>query len=177
VFWNESEQCLYDVVDEESDGSIRPNQIFAISLHHPLITGEKAKSILNVVERELLTPFGLRTLSHKDPRYRGRFEGDMVGRDSAYHQGTVWPWLLGPFISAYTKTYGSDEAVRAKIAAWLEPLRNHLHEGCLGQIGEVFDGDAPHRPGGCFAQAWSVAEILRALCADVEGIGLGKKRI
>jgi glycogen debranching enzyme len=119
---------------------------------------------LEIVERELLTPYGLRTLSPRDPNYRGRFEGDMRSRDSAYHQGTVWPWLLGPFISAYIKVNGRDEAVRAQVAAWLEPLRHYLMEAGLGQIAEVFDGDPPHRPGGCFAQAWSVAEILRALC-------------
>jgi glycogen debranching enzyme len=175
VFWNEKEQCLFDVVNGVADASIRPNQIFAISLRHPLVTGEQAKSVLDVVERELLTPYGLRTLSPKDPEYRGRFEGDMASRDSAYHQGTVWPWLLGPFISAYVKTFGRTEETLLKVSTWLTPLRTHMREAGIGQISEVFDGDAPHNPGGCFAQAWSVAEILRALCEDVYAIAPAKK--
>jgi predicted glycogen debranching enzyme len=165
TFWNEATQCLHDVIDKDAcDASIRPNQIFALSLNYSMLTTDRARSVLEIVERELLTPYGLRTLSPRDPNYRGRFEGDMRSRDSAYHQGTVWPWLLGPFIAAYIKVHGRDEAVRAQVAAWLEPLRRHLTEAGLGQISEVFDGDPPHRPGGCFAQAWSVAEILRALC-------------
>jgi predicted glycogen debranching enzyme len=166
TFWNEHDDCLYDVVDGDMrDASLRPNQIFAVSLHHSMIDVCRAGSILEMVERELLTPYGLRTLSPGDPNYRGRFEGDMCSRDSAYHQGTVWPWLLGPFISAYTNLHGADQAVRQRIAKWLELLQRHLTEAGLGQISEVFDGDPPHRPGGCFAQAWSLAEILRVSCA------------
>jgi predicted glycogen debranching enzyme len=168
IFWNEEQQCLYDVLDGDArDASIRPNQIFAISLPHSMVPTDRARSILGLVERELLTPYGLRTLSPRDPRYRGRYDGDMRSRDSAYHQGTVWPWLLGPFISAYVKVHGRDRAVREKVASWLDPLRSHLMEAGIGQISEVFDGDPPHRPGGCFAQAWSVAEVMRALCEDV----------
>jgi glycogen debranching enzyme len=158
------------VVNGVPDGSIRPNQVFAISLHHPLVTGERAKQILDVVEHELLTPYGLRTLSPRDARYCGKYEGDMRQRDAAYHQGTVWPWLLGPFVSAYVKVHGRSKAVQHKLLSWLEPLQQHLHEAGIGQISEVFDGDAPHRPGGCFAQAWSVAEILRTLCEDVHAV-------
>jgi predicted glycogen debranching enzyme len=170
IFWNEHAACLYDVVNENAaDASIRPNQVFAVSLHHPLVTGDRAKSVLNMIQRELLTPYGLRTLSPQDPKYRGRFEGDMGSRDSAYHQGTVWPWLLGPFISAYVTTYGRTDDVLAKLADWLEPLRKYMFDLGVGQLPEVFDGDAPHRPGGCFAQTWSVAEILRALCEDLYG--------
>jgi predicted glycogen debranching enzyme len=165
AFWNEQEQCLFDVVDGDAcDASIRPNQIFAISLHHSMLKEERARSVVGIVERELLTPYGLRTLSPRDPAYRGRFDGDMRSRDSAYHQGTVWPWLWGPFISAYVTVHGRTPATRAKILAWLEPLHRHLTEAGLGQISEVFDGDPPQRPGGCFAQAWSVGEILRVLC-------------
>jgi predicted glycogen debranching enzyme len=171
VFWNEAEGCLYDVVNGGApDASIRPNQIFAVSLHHPLVTGERATSIVNVVERELLTGYGLRTLSPRDPKYRGQYYGDMRSRDSAYHQGTVWPWLLGPFFAAYVKVNGRTEAVQKQLLAWLEPLKEHLCEAGLGQISEVFDGDPPHRPGGCFAQAWSVAEILRTFCEDVYSV-------
>jgi len=168
AFWNAQEQCLFDVVDGDArDPSIRPNQIFAVSLHHSMLHEERARSVLGVVERELLTPYGLRTLSPRDPAYRGRFDGDMRSRDSAYHQGTVWPWLLGPFVSAYTNIRGRTPAVSAKILGWLEPLYRHLTDAGLGQISEVFDGDPPHRPGGCFAQAWSVGEILRVLCQEL----------
>ena len=170
VFWNEKEQCLYDVVNGVPDGSVRPNQIFAISLHHPLITGERADKVLKVVERDLFTSYGLRTLSPRDPKYRGKYEGDMHARDGAYHQGTVWPWLMGPFITAYMKVNGRGKAVKLRVLSWLEPLELHLREAGMGQVAEVFDGDAPHRPGGCFAQAWSVAELLRTLCEDVHSI-------
>jgi glycogen debranching enzyme len=157
------------------DASIRPNQILAISLHHSMVSKGRATAILRVVERELLTPYGLRTLSPRDPKYRGRYEGDMRGRDSAYHQGTVWPWLLGPFISAYAQVHGRDGSVSVKVASWLDVLRGHMSEAGLGQLSEVFDGDAPHAPGGCFAQAWSVAETLRALCVDVYGVTTKKQ--
>jgi predicted glycogen debranching enzyme len=164
IFWNEAEGCLFDVVDGNAcDAAIRPNQIFAVSLHHPLLTGDRARAVLDVVERELLTPYGLRTLSPRDRDYRGRFEGDMRSRDSAYHQGTVWPWLLGHFVSGYLRVHGRDAATRAKVSAWLEPLRIYVMDVGVGQIAEVFDGDDPHGPGGCFAQAWSVAELLRVL--------------
>lgn len=168
LFWNDAERCLFDVVDGDArDPAIRPNQIFAISLHHPLVTGERAGAVLDVVERELLTPYGLRTLSPRDRNYRGRFEGDMRSRDSAYHQGTVWPWLLGHFISGYLRVHGRNAVTRAKVAEWVEALRRYAMDLGVGQIGEVFDGDVPQRPGGCFAQAWSVAELLRVLSEDL----------
>ena len=160
IFWNEADGCLYDVVrDSGRDGSIRPNQIFAVSLPHSMLPNDKAFRVLEVVERELLTPYGLRTLSPRGPNYRGRYGGDPYARDSAYHQGTVWPWLLGPFLTAYVKLHGGEARERA--GKFLEPLRAHLWQAGLGQISEVFDGDPPHHPGGCIAQAWSVAEILR----------------
>jgi len=170
VFWNDSDGCLYDVVsDGGPDRSIRPNQIFAVSLPQTLITGDRAMRVLEVVEWELLTPYGLRTLSPKDPNYRGRYGGDPHSRDSAYHQGTVWPWLLGPFLTAYVKMHGSSIEARNRADRFLEPLRAHLWQAGLGQISEVFDGDPPHRPGGCIAQAWSVAEILRTHIEDAKG--------
>jgi predicted glycogen debranching enzyme len=170
VFWNESAGCLHDVITPGgADSSIRPNQIFAVSLPFPLLSNDQALRVIEVVEWELLTPFGLRTLSPRDPNYRGRYEGDPVSRDGAYHQGTVWPWLLGPFLSAYVKVHGGTEEARRRADHFLDPLRDHLLHAGLGQISEVFDGDAPHRPGGCFAQAWSVAEILRTYTEDAKG--------
>ena len=166
LFWNEDAGCLYDVVNGDMrDGAIRPNQVLAISLRNSMVSKEKAESILRVVERELLTPRGLRTLSPKDPNYVARYEGDPRSRDGAYHQGTVWPWLMGPYITACVKTFG--ESGRQAAADWLEQFGEHLREACLGQVSEIFDGDAPHAPRGCAAQAWSVAELLRAAVEDV----------
>jgi len=168
LFWNEQGACLYDVVNgNHPDASIRPNQIIAISLPHTMLSKKRAKSILAVVERELLTPRGLRTLSPSDPNYIGRYEGGPATRDAAYHQGTVWPWLIGPYITAYGKTFGR-KAGRRFATAWLEKFQPHLYEACLGQVSEIFDGDAPHTPRGCVAQAWSAAELLRAIVEDIE---------
>jgi predicted glycogen debranching enzyme len=167
-FWNEQAGCLYDVINGEiRDASIRPNQIIAISLTNTMVATERAKSILSVIERELLTPRGLRTLSPSDPNYIGRYEGAPGTRDGAYHQGTVWPWLMGPYITASVRTLGR-KAGRTLAATWLENFQQHLHEACLGQVSEIFDGDAPHAPRGCVAQAWSVAELLRAIVEDIE---------
>jgi predicted glycogen debranching enzyme len=163
-FWNGTEGCLYDVVDgEERDGAIRPNQIFAVSLQHSMLDGDRARQVVEVVDRELRTPLGLRSLSPRDSRYRPVYEGDVPSRDSAYHQGTVWPWLMGPFISAWVKVTGRRE----EAAGWLEAFREHLGEACLGHISEIADGAAPHAPRGCVAQAWSTGELLRAIVSDV----------
>ena len=168
LFWNEQAGCLYDVINGESrDASIRPNQVIAISLTNTMIPQDRAASVLRVIERELLTLRGLRTLSPSDSNYIGRYEGGPVSRDGAYHQGTVWPWLIGPYITAYAKTFGKN-AGRSFATTWLESFEQHLHEAGLGQISEVFDGDAPHAPRGCIAQAWSVAELLRAIVEDIE---------
>ena len=170
VFWNEQDGCLYDVVsDNGPDRSIRPNQIFAVSLPHPVLDQHLALRVVEVVERELLTPYGLRTLSPRDSNYRGRFGGDPRSRDSAYHQGTVWPWLLGPFLTAYVKVRGESQEARQRADRFLDALRAHLWQAGLGQISEVFQGDPPHQPGGCIAQAWSVAEILRTYVEDALG--------
>ena len=170
AFWNDHDGCLYDVVtDSGPDRSLRPNQIFAVSLPHALLAGDKALRVVDVIEWELLTPYGLRTLSPRDPNYKGRYSGDQFGRDSAYHQGTVWPWLLGPFLTAYVKVHGSDQQVRHRADQFLNSLRGHLWQAGLSQISEVFDGDPPHQPGGCIAQAWSVAEVLRTYIEDVKG--------
>jgi predicted glycogen debranching enzyme len=168
TFWNEDARCLYDVVNSgPPDGSIRPNQIFAVSLHHSMLSEERARAVVEKVEKELLTPVGLRTLNRSDGRYRATYEGNQYSRDSAYHQGTVWPWLLGPFVSAYVRVNGGTAQARARAHDFLRGIEEHLSEAGLGQISEIFDGDVPHHPRGCFAQAWSVAEVLRALCEDV----------
>ncbi|HEY6120601.1 MAG TPA: amylo-alpha-1,6-glucosidase, partial [Pyrinomonadaceae bacterium] len=166
-FWNEAAGCLYDVVNGElRDASIRPNQIIALSLDHSMVSDDRAKSVMRVAERHLLTSRGLRTLSPTDSRYRPHYEGDPLSRDGAYHQGTVWPWLMGPYIKAYCKAFGAP-AGREFGEGWLNNFRHHLEEACLGQVSEIFDGDEPHQPRGCVAQAWSVAELLRAAVEDV----------
>lgn len=164
-FWNAAAGCLYDVVldDGSCDASMRPNQIFAVSLPHSMLAGEMARSVVDAVRRELLTPMGLRSLSPSDPRYRGSYSGGVWERDSAYHQGTVWPWLMGPFLTAFVKTGGD----RGQAEAWLRGFGAHLETAGLGHVSEIADGDAPHTPRGCVAQAWSVAELLRAACEDV----------
>ncbi|MEA2327969.1 MAG: hypothetical protein QOE68_2928 [Thermoanaerobaculia bacterium] len=160
AFWNRHLQCCFDVVNP-NDPSIRPNQLFAISLPFPLFDDARAEEILGVCEAQLLTPVGLRTLSPNDPRYRGRLVGDQHSRDAAYHQGTVWPWLLGPYIDALLRYRGDAGAASAR--ALLDNLSTHLGEAGLGTIGEVFDGETPHAPRGCIAQAWSVGEVLRVM--------------
>ena len=171
LFWNESEDCLYDVIDGEArDASIRPNQIFAISLTYPILSGGRARCVVERVERDLLTPRGLRSLAASDPQYRGRYEGNPSNRDSAYHQGTVWSWLLGPFITAYLRVHERSTDARETARAWLLQMQEDLGEACLGQISEIFDGDAPHEPKGAIAQAWSIAETLRAWLATSETI-------
>ncbi len=167
-FWNAERNCLFDVVNgEERDPSIRPNQIFAVSLPHPLLSDEQAYAIVEVVQRELLTPYGLRTLDRGNPQYRGVYGGGPHARDSAYHQGTVWPWLMGPFLTAYLKVKKHTPAALEQADSWLTAFQQHLREEGLGQISEVFGGDPPHQPGGCVAQAWSVAELLRAMTEEL----------
>jgi len=171
LFWNESTGCLYDVTNgAPPDPSIRPNQIFVVSLTHSMLSPERARKVVEKVQEHLLTPYGLRSLASTDPQYRGRYTGGPWERDGAYHQGTVWPWLMGPFITAYIKVNGSSDAARRQAGEWLTPLRYHLADGGLGHISEIFDGDEPQRPVGCVAQAWSVAEVLRAYVEDVKGI-------
>lgn len=162
TFWRNPFRGLYDVVDADRwDGSIRPNQIFAVSLPHSPLSVEQQRAVVEVVRRELLTPFGLRTLARDDPGYRGRFGGPPRQRDAAYHNGTVWAWLIGPFLEAYLRVNDRSQDAVGEARRRLEPLIAHLHDGCLGQISECFEGDEPHRPVGCPAQAWSVAEVLR----------------
>ncbi len=159
AFWNETEQCLYDVVNESAkDAAIRPNQIFAVSLPHTMLSPEKAQRIVEKVRDELLTPVGLRSLSPKDNKYTGIYLGSPLMRDGSYHQGTVWGWLIGPYVTAHQKVFGTDNAREL-----LKDFETHLTEAGLGTVSEIFDGDPPHKPRGCIAQAWSVAEMLRVL--------------
>jgi predicted glycogen debranching enzyme len=176
LFWNEKLGCLYDVVNGGSpDPSIRPNQIFAVSLPHSMLPRDRSRSVVEKVEEHLLTPFGLRTLAPSHPQYRGHYTGGPKERDGAYHQGTVWSWLLGPFITAYIKVNGGSEEARRRAQAWLSPLESHLAEAGLGHVSEIFEGDTPHRPCGCIAQAWSVAEILRVYFEEVRSLGPNRR--
>jgi predicted glycogen debranching enzyme len=161
-FWNEADGCLYDVVDGENgpvDSRCRPNQIFAISLEHPVLHPSKWEPVLKTVKDKLLTPVGLRSLAPGDPDYKPRYDGDLRSRDAAYHQGTVWAWLIGPFIDAWLKVYQGDIKTAR---GFLKRLETHLQSACVGSISEIFDAEEPFSPRGCCAQAWSVAEVLRA---------------
>jgi glycogen debranching enzyme len=170
TFWYPSKGYLYDVVgDGGPDASLRPNQILAVSLTEDLLPPHRARSVYWTVRRELLTPFGLRTLEPADPRYQGQCGGDERARLSGAHQGTVWPWLMGPFADAHFRVFGNSEDSRRTMRALLAPLRAHVREAGLGSISEMFDGDAPHTPRGCFAQAWSVAEVARIVYTHLLG--------
>ncbi len=161
LFWNDDEQCLFDVVENgHRDGSVRPNQIFSISLAYPVLNEDHWQAVVEKVQYELLTPVGLRSLSPNDPAYVPIYIGSPLERDSGYHQGTVWGWLIGPFIDAYRKVHTDDEAAVAKMISAFE---DHLSQAGLGQISEIFDGEFPHTPRGCPEQAWSVGELLRVM--------------
>lgn len=171
-FWYAEGGYLYDVVDGEQgdDSSLRPNQLFAVALDDRLLEEEQAWHVVLAVEVDLLTPVGLRTLRPNDPQYWPRYGGGVVERDGAYHQGTVWAYLLGAFVTAWIKTHEGRPGARKKARDLFEGIERHLGEAGLGQVSEIFDGDPPHRPRGCFAQAWSVAEPLRTLIEDVHGL-------
>ena len=175
TFWNPETSCLFDLVfhdeagNEVKDPAIRPNQIFAVSLPFTMLAPEKEKAIVERVEKDLLTPFGLRTLSKEHPLYKGQYRGDAVNRDTAYHNGTVWPWLLGAYVKAYIKVNKYSEKSLEEMKALLEGFDSLLENRGIGTISEVFDGDYPHSPGGTIAQAWSIAEILRAYVEDILG--------
>jgi predicted glycogen debranching enzyme len=161
-FWYAEGGYLYDVIDGPAgdDPALRPNQLLAVSLPYGLenlITQERARQVVDTCAAHLLTSYGLRSLSPTDPYYQGRYGGDRWQRDGAYHQGTVWAWLIGPFVEAHYKVYGDAGTARG----FLQPFAQHLGDHGLGSISEIFDGDPPHTPRGCIAQAWSVAEVLR----------------
>ncbi len=173
-FWYESERYLYDCIGESGDTAIRPNQIYAVSLRHSPLRFDQQRSVVDCVKRHLLTPYGLRSLSPQSPQYKGLYIGDQFQRDSAYHQGTVWAFLIEPFIDAYLKVNNYSAESAQTCQDFLNPLLAHLYEAGIGQISEIFDGDAPHHPRGCFAQAWSVAAAIRAqlaIRACLEGKG------
>jgi predicted glycogen debranching enzyme len=159
-FWYSDKEYLYDIIEGENgnDSALRPNQLFAISLKYPVLSKEKWQSVLNSVENNLLTPLGLRTLTPGHPDYKSTYDGDLRSRDAAYHQGTVWPWLLGPYIDVLLKVNPNEYE---KSQAILNGLEQHLKSNCLNTIGEIFDAIPPYTARGCFAQAWSVAEFLR----------------
>ena len=159
-FWNGARGACYDVLDgpQGDDGALRPNQIFAVSLAHSPLPDWQQKAVVDVCARRLVTSYGLRTLAPDEEGYSGRYEGDQKQRDGGYHQGTVWAWLMGPFVSAHLRVYGDRRAARA----YLAPLLRHLVDHGVGSVSELFDGDAPFFPRGCPAQAWSVAELIRA---------------
>ena len=163
AFWNPKADCLYDCITHGvPDASIRPNQILTVSLPHSPLSPQRQAAVVKVVREHLLTPMGLRTLSPFDPRYRRAYGGSWESRDRSYHQGTVWAWLMGPFIEAHLKVEDFKPFAVAQARQWLAAFDEHLRQACLGQVSEIFDGDSPHDPRGCVAQAWSVCELLRA---------------
>ncbi len=169
-FWNSEKSCLYDVLTAQGpDPSLRPNQTIAMALDFNVFDDSRGGKIMDVVERELLTPYGLRTLARSDPKYLGVYRGNRPSRDAAYHNGAVWPWLVGPFTRAHLRVRGNTKLTRDyAMKNFLLPLfSTHLQEAGLGSVSEVFDGDAPHIPGGCIAQAWSVAELLRTYVEEI----------
>jgi predicted glycogen debranching enzyme len=166
-FWYGGGGYLYDVIDgpQGDDPACRPNQVLAISLRHPILNQNRWEPVIAVVRERLLTPVGLRSLAPDDPHYQPRYDGDLRARDAAYHQGTVWPWLIGPFIEAWLRIHPED---RTGARGFLEGLVPHLGEACLGSISEIFDAEPPFTPRGCVAQAWSVAEMLRCWVKTAE---------
>jgi predicted glycogen debranching enzyme len=161
-FWNPEAGCLYDVLDVDGsslcDARVRPNQILAVSLPYCTLPEAQMRAIVDTCAGQLLTSYGLRSLSPKDPGYQAHYTGDAYQRDAAYHMGTVWSWLLGPFARAHYRVYGDARLAQS----YLDPIAQHVNSDCIGTVSEIFDGDAPHTARGCFAQAWSVAEILRS---------------
>lgn len=167
-FWNEKDGCLYDVVDGlEGDATLRPNQIYAVSLPHRMLDADKEKKIVDKVYEKLYAKTGLRSLSPDDKEYHPTYEGCLDKRDHAYHQGTSWGFLLGGFLTAYVHVYGTSKEVITQVDAMLDATREQFYHGCIGSIAEIFDGDEPHTSRGCYAQAWSVGEILRAYTEDI----------
>jgi glycogen debranching enzyme len=164
-FWNEESGCLFDVVAASGvDASIRPNQIIAVALDFTMLNNDRSEKIVAVVQRELVTPYGLRTLASSDSRYSSMYVGDRRSRDYAYHNGTVWAWLLGPYVTACRKAQSSsDYELRNRLVSL---FTQQITQAGLGTVSEIFDGDLPHTPRGCIAQAWSVAEPLRAYVED-----------
>jgi predicted glycogen debranching enzyme len=173
-FWNEGSLALFDVIDGEGgdDAAIRPNQIFAVSLPHAVLDRERWKAVVDIVRDRLLTPYGLRSLAPGHPAYQPQYFGDLRARDLAYHQGTVWPWLIGPFVDAWRRVYPDRLEELQPIA---QSLGKHLAHSCIGSISEIFDAESPYTPRGCCAQAWSVAEMLRLMTIIGDTVGADRK--
>jgi predicted glycogen debranching enzyme len=159
-FWCAKRAWLYDVIDGPAadDPALRPNQIIAVSLAHPVLAEEHWPAVVDIVRRRLLTPFGLRSLAPGEPDYKPKYDGDLRARDAAYHQGTVWTWLLGPFVDAWLRAHPEKHDSARN---FLQAFPEHLGEACIGSVSEIFDAKSPFAPRGCIAQAWSVAEVLR----------------
>jgi predicted glycogen debranching enzyme len=172
-FWNPKFNCLFDVLEPTGglDASMRPNQVFAVSLDFTMLSQEKNRKIVNVLNQELVTPYGLRTLSFDDPKFVGKCVGDRRSRDTAYHNGTIWPWLLGPYITAYLKVNEyTPQAKKYALENLVVPLLSaSIHKGGLGTVNEIYDCDPPNDPHGCISQAWSIGEPLRAYIENVLG--------
>jgi len=173
-FWNQKLGCLFDVLEPTGglDASMRPNQVFAVSLEFTMLGQEKSRKVVDALNRELVTPYGLRTLSLDDPKFIGKCIGDRRSRDKAYHNGTIWPWLLGPYITAYLKVNEySQQAKKYALENLVVPLLSiGIHQGGLGTVNEIYDCDPPNDPHGCISQAWSIGEPLRAYLEDVLGV-------
>ncbi|MCL2639880.1 MAG: hypothetical protein FWD53_03450, partial [Phycisphaerales bacterium] len=172
TYFNHKTNCLSDVISDDGNGggadlSIRPNQLMAISLPFSPLSKKTQASVVSVCQNQLLTPMGMRTLAPRSAGYHGRCEGDQRTRDAAYHQGTAWPWLIGPFVTAYVKVHNGTPKARAEAKSFIDPFREHLKTTGLGSISEIADGDSPFSPRGCPAQAWSVGEVLRVYWEDV----------
>jgi predicted glycogen debranching enzyme len=168
AFWNAERGCLYDVVRPDgADARLRPNQLLAVSLAHSPLAPARRRAVVDAVEAALLTPAGLRTLAPGDDGYRPWYRGGPLERDGAYHQGAVWPWLLGPFVRARLRAHGRTREDLARCRALLDGLARHLEDACLGQVSELFEAEPPFRPVGAPAQAWSVAQLLELLLVDL----------
>jgi glycogen debranching enzyme len=170
-FWSAEHGYLYDVIgpDGVGDPTLRPNQLFAFSLPNRAFRQQFGEAVLRIVQERLLTPFGPRSLAPGSPGYDGQYPGDPPHRDSVYHQGAVWPWLLGAYADALVNVRGDTPATRTELRERIQPLLRHLaQDACLGSISEIFDGDAPHAPNGAVAQAWSVSELLRIYAMSLE---------
>ena len=182
MFWCDAKGYLVDHVWVDGMGrtqrstTLRPNQIFSVSLEHTPLPRQEQRHVLSAVRHGLLTPFGLRTLSPDDPAYRGSYGIGWFQRDAAYHQGTVWPWLLGPYAEAVMRVDDFSAKARTTARNALGPLLQRLCGEGLGQLHELHDGDAPHQPAGCMAQAWSVAEVLRVLALSYRSVGTATAR-
>jgi predicted glycogen debranching enzyme len=176
-FWNESLNCCYDVVGENgNDATVRPNQIFAVSLPNPVLTPERRKAVVQKVVDELLTPMGVRSLWPRDPAFQGKYEGSVVSRDRAQHQGSAYTWLIGPLATAYLKVHGNNEQTVAKVMQWLGPSIEWMEGDGLGQLCELCDGSTPHHPGGAPASALAASEILRCYTREVLGISSARSK-